>query len=126
MTTTEISVVIGGLLLGYWLVSNFISRSSKNKRESNSFDNRETKTGSSSYGNSNRNTSDDSDKWFRVLGVSEHATKDEITTAYKQKIRQYHPDKVATMGPELHEIAEAKSKQINAAYDVAMKLRGQV
>lgn len=30
--------------------------------------------------------------WFDVLGVVQHATKDEIRKAYKQKARLYHPD----------------------------------
>ena len=62
--------------------------------------------------------------WFRILEVSQGASKEQIVTAYKQKIRQYHPDKVAQMGAEIQELAEFKSKQINAAYDYAMKLRG--
>jgi DnaJ like chaperone protein len=62
--------------------------------------------------------------WFRILEVSESATKIEISTAYKKIIGQYHPDKVATLGQELRALAEFKSKQINAAYDYALKLRG--
>ena len=45
----------------------------------------------------------------------------EIERAYKVKISQYHPDKVAQMGIEIRELAEAKSKEINAAYDYATR-----
>lgn len=62
-------------------------------------------------------------RWFRILEVSQGATKEQIVAAYKQKIRQYHPDKVAQMGAEIRELAEFRSKQINAAYDYAMKLQ---
>jgi curved DNA-binding protein CbpA len=31
-------------------------------------------------------------------------------------VRQYHPDKVADMGPELRALAEERTKQINEAY----------
>jgi DnaJ like chaperone protein len=54
--------------------------------------------------------------------MSKNASQEQIVAAYKQKIRQYHPDKVAQMGAEIRELAEFKSKQINAAYDYAMKL----
>jgi uncharacterized membrane-anchored protein len=57
--------------------------------------------------------------WWEVLGVSASATDDEISSAYKQAIRQYHPDKVATLGPEIRAVAETKSKEINEAYRAA-------
>ncbi|MHC1769408.1 MAG: DnaJ family molecular chaperone [Verrucomicrobiia bacterium] len=31
-------------------------------------------------------------------------------------MRQYHPDNVASLGPELRELAERKAKQINEAF----------
>jgi DnaJ-domain-containing protein 1 len=37
-------------------------------------------------------------------------------------MRQYHPDRVATLGPELQAMAEEKAKQINCAYET---LRGR-
>ena len=51
-----------------------------------------------------------------VLGVDPGASREQIRRAYQEKIRQYHPDRVATLGPELREIAERRSKEINAAY----------
>ena len=61
--------------------------------------------------------------WFRILEVSVDASWMEISAAYKRQVRQYHPDKVATLGIEIRSLAEAKTKQINAAYDYATKLR---
>jgi DnaJ-domain-containing protein 1 len=29
---------------------------------------------------------------------------------------QYHPDKVATLGPEIRALAEQRAKELNAAY----------
>jgi DnaJ like chaperone protein len=36
---------------------------------------------------------------------------------------QYHPDKVATLGQELQDLATQKSQQISAAYREALKAR---
>lgn len=50
--------------------------------------------------------------YYQVLGVSKNATPDELKRAYRKLAMQYHPDKNKT--PE----AEAKFKEINAAYEV--------
>lgn len=59
--------------------------------------------------------------WHLVLDVPQNASLDEVRLAYKRKISMYHPDKVSNMGPEFNEIAQQKTKQINAAYDDAIK-----
>jgi curved DNA-binding protein CbpA len=51
-----------------------------------------------------------------VLGVPKGATRDQIKTAYRTLILQYHSDKVAQLGPELQQLATEKSQQINDAY----------
>jgi preprotein translocase subunit Sec63 len=62
--------------------------------------------------------------WFQILGVPQDANAEQIANAYKKKISEYHPDKVASMGVEIRALAEAKSKEINMAYDYAVKLKG--
>lgn len=62
------------------------------------------------------------DVWHVILGVPRSASKEDISAAYKRLISQYHPDKVSRMGPEIREIAERKTKEINAAYAFAMSL----
>lgn len=61
--------------------------------------------------------------WFRTLEVRESATLDEVSLAYRRKITHYHPDKVASLGPELQQLAETNSKQLNEAYADAKKSR---
>ncbi len=58
--------------------------------------------------------------WWEVLGVSEQASPEEIREAYRSLIAQYHPDKVATLGPEIREVALRKSQQITEAYRAAL------
>ncbi len=130
MTPTEIIVIVGGLLLGYWIVAILFNKKPVSSTRSNSDNDTEKWTQENKAQTEepcNGNSCEEDyipSSWFRILEVSQGATKNQIVTAYKQKIRQYHPDKVAQMGAEIRDLAEFKSKQVNAAYDYAMKLRG--
>ena len=48
--------------------------------------------------------------------MSADASEEEIKRAYQDKMRQYHPDRVASAAPEIQALAEKRSKEINAAY----------
>ena len=37
---------------------------------------------------------------------------------------EYHPDRVAALGPKLRELAESESKKINAAYEYFCERHG--
>jgi DnaJ like chaperone protein len=63
-------------------------------------------------------------QWPEVLGIGESAEVSEIKLAYKSMMSQYHPDKVASLGLELRNLAELKSKAITNAYREAMRERG--
>ena len=52
----------------------------------------------------------------KVLGLKGKVTKNGIRKQYLKMISLYHPDKVAGLGDELIELAERKTKEINAAY----------
>ena len=58
-----------------------------------------------------------------ILGISVSANIDEIKAAYKNLIKQYHPDKVAGLGDEIKKVAEKKSLEINKAYEYLKKKR---
>ena len=55
---------------------------------------------------------------YRVLGVSQDASEDEIKKAYRNLAKKYHPD-VNNGSPQ----AEAKMKEVNEAYSLIMKMR---
>jgi len=55
-----------------------------------------------------------------VLGLSEEASHEEIKAAYKQLVKQYHPDRLVSLGEEFRAMAERKMKLINAAYETLM------
>lgn len=54
---------------------------------------------------------------YEVLGVPANATTGEIRAAYQRLVRENHPDRVADMSPEIRELAERRTKEINAAYE---------
>ena len=117
MTPPEIAATCIGLIAGYWLVNAYISgkkpppNDGEAKREPELEGTRRAPPGFEPL----------EPQWYEVLGVGVFATREEITAAYKRRISEYHPDKVARLGDEIREVAERKSKQINAAYDEAMK-----
>ncbi|OGU13576.1 MAG: hypothetical protein A2X61_02100 [Ignavibacteria bacterium GWB2_35_12] len=64
------------------------------------------------------------DDAYSILGLKSEATNDEIKSAYKQKVKEYHPDRVANLGEELKQLAEQKTQQINKSYEMLKKYRG--
>jgi DnaJ-domain-containing protein 1 len=62
-------------------------------------------------------------QWWDVLGVSSQASLAEITRRYHQVIQLYHPDRVVGLAPEIMRIADQRTKELNAAYVEAKRLR---
>ena len=128
MTLTEMLVTVGGLVLGYVIVNRMFfgdddapgiyggdeakpqAEQQPPPREPPPGE-RENQQGYEPFG----------PRWATVLGVRSDATREEVSAAYKRKISEYHPDKVTRLGPEIRELAEQRSKEINAAYDEAMR-----
>jgi len=58
---------------------------------------------------------------FAVLGLSPGCDSENAKDAYHRLILQHHPDKVASLGPQLRKIAEQETKRINAAYSLVTR-----
>jgi DnaJ-domain-containing protein 1 len=56
-----------------------------------------------------------------VLGVEPEASPEQIRRAYQKMMHEYHPDRVANAASELRQLAEKRSKEINAAYESMMR-----
>ena len=63
---------------------------------------------------------------YAALGVTPEASPDEIKRAYRKLISENHPDKLAARGlPEsMRPVAEERSRELNAAYDLLKEARG--
>jgi hypothetical protein len=55
---------------------------------------------------------------YDTLEVIPSASPETIHAAYRSLISRYHPDKVAGLGPELQALANARTKEINHAFDI--------
>jgi len=109
MSLTEIAVILFGLFAGYWVVSKLVFRSPKTP----------TLLPPGSTANAPR-------RWNDILQIAPSASAIEIRDAYKHLISKYHPDKVDSLGQELKDLAGQKSQEITAAYQEAMRERGEL
>jgi hypothetical protein len=60
---------------------------------------------------------------YAILGVAETASMEEIEQAYRRKISDYHPDKVANAAGEIKDLAEQRAREINTAFEEIQKIR---
>ncbi len=56
-----------------------------------------------------------------ILGLKGSVTKDQIRKRYRDLASKYHPDRVATLGDKLKQVAELEMKSINESYDFLKK-----
>ena len=113
MSGTEWFVSLFGLFLGYWIISRLIGGSPP------------TRTPPPQDGAPECGAEAGAEPWHLTLGIAPDATPDQIRSAYRSLMPQYHPDKVAHLGQELQDLAQRKSTQINLAYQQALRLRGE-
>ena len=59
----------------------------------------------------------------KILQIDGNSTVEQIKTAYKDRIKEYHPDRVSGLGEEIQKVARQKTQQINEAYSIIKKYR---
>jgi DnaJ like chaperone protein len=131
--STIVFILLGGIGLGVvWLtrrnVLGWVRSQFANSRGDNQSQNRKTSSDSAGQNNYREKSKEENSaqsapgdlSWWEVLSVPSDATLEQVKSAYRRLMAEYHPDKVATMGKEIRELAEKKSKQINQAYTAAL------
>ena len=60
-----------------------------------------------------------SDPWdpYRILGIEQGASQEEVKHAFRLLAGKYHPDKLGQLGEEFRALAEKRFKEIQKAYD---------
>lgn len=86
--------------------------SEKKQTKQNNFNQKDTKKNISNL-----------DEAFKVLGIDNNSTIEQIKEAYKTKMKEYHPDRVSGLGEELQNLARTKTQQINEAYSFIRKIK---
>lgn len=66
----------------------------------------------------------DTNSAYKVLEISPSASDDEVKSAYRRMAMKNHPDKVASLGPDVQKAAEEKFRKIQEAYETIKKERG--
>ena len=56
-------------------------------------------------------------KYYRILGLKDGASQEEIKKAYRQLAKEHHPDKFANASDTEKKYHESKMKEINEAYE---------
>ncbi|MFT4198176.1 MAG: J domain-containing protein [Pseudoxanthomonas sp.] len=62
---------------------------------------------------------------YKLFGLTRQASDAEVEQAWRRLISQCHPDRLARAAPELRARAEARARELNAAYDRIRAQRGQ-
>ena len=57
-----------------------------------------------------------SDKIWHTFGLTSKATKEQLRSAYKEKCKEWHPDRFANASKEEYKRAEEKFKDLQELY----------
>ena len=121
MTGNEVAIFVGGALLAYWGVSVLLDkkRPDKGAKPLPLQDEAPVSQAAAPAADAVQGA-----RWYEVLEISAQASREEILAAYRTLMMKNHPDRLATMSPEVIELAERRSRAINTACDEGLKVRG--
>ena len=67
--------------------------------------------------------SSDSEKWYKILGLTKNAADADVKKAYRKMAVKYHPDKLIGVSEDIKNLAEEKFLAVKEAYEQIMKSR---
>ena len=110
-----------------WHIAARIVKSRRSKdafsHKQDSYNNHQQRKGSEEQASFNQGetykqeSTDPSSSWYDMLGVKKGASKAELKEAFKSKMQMNHPDKLATLDPELQKVASDRTIAIKDAYE---------
>lgn len=113
----KLAILVIFALVGFWVVGAFLDHfKRKTSSAGNSF--RSKESGRHPDLDPEPQQVDPIEEACRILQLDRSFTTEQLRAAYRQRMSQYHPDKVSSLGPEFRELAERKSKEINRAFDI--------
>ena len=62
---------------------------------------------------------------YATLGVTSSASDEEVEQAYRRRMSEYHPDRVANAAQEIRDLAGLRAGEANAAYETIKRQRGR-
>lgn len=107
MTTTELLVVLGAGALGYWIVAVLWPH---------------VRGGGAHRGDTaSRSGPQTAAMWYHELDLPRDADRDAIDAAYRAKLAEYHPDRLAGLPAEAREQARIRVIRLEQAHDAAVR-----
>lgn len=106
--------LIASGILFYYLHKNLKKKPSQGFRYAHG--NEQRKTGGS-------DTAMNLDKAYDTLGIDRNSSWEEVKTAYKDKIKKSHPDKVTHLSRELQDKAKELTLRLNHAFDTIKRFK---
>ena len=61
---------------------------------------------------------------YAVLGIAATASDEEVEQAYRRRISEFHPDRVANAAQEIRDLAGQRARETNGAYEEIKRRRG--
>lgn len=108
MRVSEWIVIVGGGVLGYWAVAVLwpLLRGPREHRQAPSATDAPQAPAES---------------WHQVLGVPADADRETVDAAYRAKISEYAPERIAGLANEAQAAARERRQQLELAYDAALR-----
>ena len=69
------------------------------------------------------NGTNNSENWYKILGLTKNATDADVKKAYRKMAVKYHPDKLIGVSEDIKNLAEEKFLAVKEAYEQIIKSR---